>query len=259
MRIGAYQFKTGGDISDNAGRMSRAIREAADRGVRLLVFPECALCGYPPVEIPSVDGIDLDLMEECLEGLRRQAKAYGMYVAVGVVRKATRCYNSTVLLSPEGGVAGVYDKRALWGWDRDNFESGCGDGIFEVDGIRVAFRICFEVRFPEYFREAFRAQAELCIVSFCDVSVSPNPLRYDLLKAHLATRASENVMTLVAVNSVSQHRTAPTAVFSEEGIVCCEAPPDTECLLVYDYEKPAEPGMGAAGRKFWSEKLNSPQ
>lgn len=46
-----------------------------------------------------------------------------------------------------------YDKRALWGWDKDNFTPGEGGGIIEYGDIKIGIRICFEVRFPEYFRE----------------------------------------------------------------------------------------------------------
>ncbi len=258
MRIGVYQMKTGSGIRSNYEKMVAAVEMAARQQVRLLVFPECALSGYPPVETPSVEGINMHVIDYCLAGLAELAKRYDMFIAVGTVRKEGRFYNSIILIGPES-VLGAYDKRALWGWDCDTFTAGTSDGIFEIDGVKTAFRICYEVRFPEYFREAFRARAELCFVCFCDVSHEKVPGRYELLKAHLATRACENVMTVVSVNSVSQWQTAPTAVFSEEGIMQCEAPQDTEHLLVYDYERPAELGFGTTGRKFWAEKLSGLQ
>lgn len=254
MRIGVYQMKTSDSISVNDANITGAVEAAARQKVRLLVFPECALCGYPPVETPSVDGIDMDAVDACLSGLTKLAKQYDMVIAVGTVRKEGRCYNSVVVIGPDG-ILGAYDKRALWGWDSENFEAGTSDGIFDIDGVKTAFRICYEVRFPEFFREAFRAHAELCFVCFCDVCHEKLPARYELLKAHLATRACENIMTVISVNSVSQYQTAPTAVFSEEGIVQCEAPQDIEHLLVYDYEKPAEQGFGTKGRRIWAEKL----
>ena len=69
-------------------------------------------------------------------------------------------------------------------------------------------------------------------------NLQENIERYNLLKGHLQTRAVENVMTVIAVNSISQYQTAPTAFFDPSGDVICEAPKDQEELLLYDYIEP---------------------
>ena len=56
MRIGLYQFASSSRISDNMAHICRAVKGAAAQSVRLLVFHECALCGYPPLET-AVDDI----------------------------------------------------------------------------------------------------------------------------------------------------------------------------------------------------------
>lgn len=56
MRIGLYQFAGSSRISDNMAHICRAVKGAAAQSVRLLVFHECALCGYPPLET-AVDDI----------------------------------------------------------------------------------------------------------------------------------------------------------------------------------------------------------
>ena len=53
-----------------------------------------------------------------------------------------------------------YDKRALWGWDNDNFAKGNSDGIVEIDGVVFGIRICFEIRFPEFFREFYKRNTD---------------------------------------------------------------------------------------------------
>lgn len=254
MKAGVFQFAGSGDIQANCRAIIRGMQLAADTGVRLLVFQECALCGYPPVET-DIGGIDYAVLETCLDEIKAQAKALGLYIALGTIQKeANKRYNSILLLSPEGTATGRYDKRALWGWDTENFQKGASLGIFEIEGIKVGFRICFEVRFPEYFRELFIRQCDLCFVSFCDVSETPSQERYDTIKAHLITRAVENAMPIISVNSCSHCQTAPTAVFDENGCVIKEAPPNEECMLVYEFEKPAL-GYGAKGRVQLSKEL----
>ncbi len=254
MKIGVFQFAGSGDIQANCRAVIRGMRLAADAGVRLLVFQECALCGYPPVET-DIEAIDYAALETCLDEIKAQTAALGLYIALGTIQKeADNRYNSILLLSPKGTAIGSYSKRALWGWDIENFQKGASLGVFEIEGVKVGFRICFEVRFPEYFRELLIRQCVLCFVSFCDVSDALSQERYDTIKAHLITRAVENAFPIVSVNSCSHFQTAPTAVFDENGCVIKEAPLNEECLLVYEFEKPML-GYGAKGRVQISKEL----
>lgn len=72
-------------------------------------------------------------------------------------------------------------------------------------------------------------------------------LRHNIIQSHLVTRAIENVMTILSVNSISDYQTAPTAVFNQNGFMIDEAPLNEEYLLVYDYEVP-KVGFGEKGR-----------
>ncbi|MCB2179768.1 carbon-nitrogen hydrolase family protein [bacterium] len=254
MKIGVFQFSNSGEVHENLDSIFRGIKEAAIQNVRLLVFQECALCGYPPIEVESRDAIDFQAMAQAMETIQDAAQAHEMYIAVGLIRKeGAAYYNSTGVISPTGQI-GYYDKRALWGWDVANFIPGENSGIFEIDGLPVAFRICFDVRFPETFRDCFMAGVPLCFVSFCDVENEPNPERYDRLKAHLVTRAVENIMTVVSVDSISQYQTAPTAMFNPNGYMFKEAPLNQETLLVHDFTLP-EISFGMKGRIENSRRL----
>ena len=237
MKIAVYPFAASGSVADNFAAIRRGIEAARRSGVRLLVFQECALSGYPPVEVDEIEKIDFRANDACIRDVKAIAKESDMFIALGSVRESSGSYyNSIVLFGPDVEILGTYDKRALWGWDRENFTLGESDGIFRIDDFLVGFRICYEVRFPEYFREMFAADVPLCFVSFCDVADAPDPGRYEILNAHLITRATENVMTLVSVNSLSKTQTAPTAIYSPDGKVLLRATDHVEALLVYDFE-----------------------
>ncbi len=49
MKIAAYQFAVSGDILKNYCIIKKAIYEAGNQEVSLLVFPGCCLTGYPPL------------------------------------------------------------------------------------------------------------------------------------------------------------------------------------------------------------------
>lgn len=255
MRIAVYPFAAGKNVSENFSAIRRGIHAARMEGVRLIVFQECALSGYPPVEVEGIEEIDFNRIDSCLRELNPLAKEANMYIALGTVRESGGAHkNSMMIFGPNGDVEMIYDKRALWGWDKKNYEPGESDGIILIDGISIGFRICYEVRFPEYFREMFNVGVSLCFVSFCDVALEPDSERHEIIQAHLITRAAENVMTVVSVNSISRKSTAPTAVFSPDGRILLKAENHEEMLLVYDYEIP-ERSFSGEGREQISRDL----
>lgn len=145
---------------------------------------------------------------------------------------------------------------ALWGWDKDNFTSGNGKGVFNIGNITIGIRICFEVRFPEYFRELYVEKTDINILIFHDISDHDDVKRYNLIKGHIQTRAVENVSTIISVNSIAPFQTAPTAVFGKSGQVYKECTRNKAELMIFDFEK-SDDDFGESGRREISDMLMS--
>lgn len=254
MKIGAYQLAVSGDLNRNFQIMKKAIAQAAEQGVRVLAFPECALTGYPPRDIASSAAVDFEKVGACCNEFARLAAQYDMYVIVGTITEDMgQHYNSAIVFAPDGERI-VYNKRALWGWDRDNFCPGHERGVVEIDGVRIGIRVCFEVRFPEYFRELYKENTDLNVILFYDVSDWNDVGRYDLIKGHIRTRAVENVCHPLSVDAILPYQTAPTGLFDMSGGVVRELERNQEGLLAYDFH-PTEMDFGERGRKEISNML----
>lgn len=248
MRIAAYQFHVTGDINHNFKETCHAIELAANNNVELLIFPECALTGYPPRDIPKASKIDFELVREFQAKLKELSDEKNISFVVGAVTKdGEKIHNSAIFFQPKKE-CGIYHKRALWGWDRENFDPGCECGIFKIKDFTIGIRICFEVRFPEYFRELFQKQTDLNIVLFYDVSDHDDVERYSLIKSHLQTRAVENVTTTISVNTIKPFQTAPTAVIGKSGEILKECVRNEKELLIFDVEKSMD-SFGEEGRR----------
>ncbi len=254
MKIGAYQFAVTGDTKHNLEIIEKAVIQAANKNVRLLIFPECALTGYPPRDIENSASIQFDELLSAYERLQNLTNEKEIFLIVGTITKEDDIYyNSAVIFMPYKEKQ-IYHKRALWGWDRDNFKIGNNKGIFEIEDLKIGVRICFEVRFPEFFRELYRERTDLNVILFYDVADYDDMERYELIKSHVRTRAVENVTYTLTVDAISPYQTAPTILYDKSGTSLVELERNEENLLIYDLEKiPLD--FGEQGRKEISDWL----
>ncbi len=255
MKLAAFQFRGSDNIRENLLALEHGIAEAARENVEFLFTQECALCGYPPIETREIARIDFEELESATSEIRKLAQESSLYVGLGTIHRIEdKYFNAVEVITPNGEKLAPYYKRALWGWDAENFIRGQDSGVYTIEGVRIGIRICYEVRFPEYFRELFKEKVEIALVSFCDVSPAEDVARYELLRSHLVTRAVENAMFLMSANSLSGTQTAPTCIINPDGVVLQSAPRDEECLLVFEFERDPS-NFGREGRIKHSQEL----
>lgn len=270
MKVVSYQFPVSGDVEKNCAHIVRAAAQASKKGARLLVCPECAVTGYPPRDVDSSKKVNYKAVEKAHASIAEAAWCHDIYILVGTIVKEEcaldipmmddvptweeKYYNTALVFTPNGSVE-RYSKRALWGWDKENFSAGEEPGIFEIDGFRIGIRICFEVRFPEYFRELYN-KTDLNVILFYDVSDREDPDRYNLIRGHVRTRAVENVTFTLTSNATFPHQTAPTALYDRSGRTLMELRPGMESALVFEIP-PVDLDFGEKGRKEISDQLLS--
>ena len=79
MIVGAHSFPVTGDGEHNFSTICAAAERAAEAGAELLLFPECALTGYPPRDIPSSAAVDFPRLAETHAALHKLSDALGTW------------------------------------------------------------------------------------------------------------------------------------------------------------------------------------
>jgi NAD+ synthase/NAD+ synthase (glutamine-hydrolysing) len=252
MRIALAQINTTvGDFAGNVERIVKYARSAAQRGADLVVFPELALCGYPPrdlVEKPEfVQRSEREL--ERLAGLLPDIPALVGYVRRSHAERGKAACDAAALLH-HGKVALDYVKILLPFYDVFDesryFEPGTSLGLAELGPLRLGVTICEDTWNDKHFwkkqlytrdpvEETVRAGASLLLniasSPFCTDKIQ---LRHDMLKAI----ASEHHIPVVYVNHVGGNDQlifdGSSLAFNARGELSARAKSFEEDLVVFD-------------------------
>src|SRR4030042_6676321 len=142
MRVALGQFNAVvGDLAGNAGKMCEIYARAIESKVDLLVFPECALCGYPPEDLLHKRHF-LDANSRTLDKLA--ADCPDMTIIVGFAgRQDWKNYNCAAVIQ-DGSINRIYRKGRLPTFgvfdEQRYFEPGKEPVVISVCGINVVDR-----------------------------------------------------------------------------------------------------------------------
>lgn len=132
---------TVGDFDQNCDKIITALGKAD-----LVIFPELALCGYPPDDLLLHEDFYREMMKR-LDALLPYTK--GSAAIVGLARSEKgKLYNTAAILE-DGKILGFQDKRLLPNYDvfyeKRYFTPGETRPIWKIAGKRVAVTICEDI------------------------------------------------------------------------------------------------------------------
>jgi len=127
------------------------------------------------------------------------AEEFGVFVCGGLVLRAAdgRGLNQSVTFAPDRGVAARYSKihPFSYGGETQHYAPGTEVITYRVGAVPVAPFVCYDLRFPEIFRNAAKKGAQLLTV----IANWPQPREAHWL-ALLQARAIENQAFVIGVN-----------------------------------------------------------
>jgi predicted amidohydrolase len=173
------------DPAANRARLARSLPPCD-----VAVFPELAFSGF--TMRPAVDG-------EAEPFLRRLARERATALVAGFVGPGPA--NVALAVASGGETLARYEKLHPFSFAGEHLHYRRGDALplFDLCGARAAMLICYDLRFPEAFREAALRGAELFLV----VANWPEK-RVDHWRTLLKARAIENQAFVVGVNRVGE-------------------------------------------------------
>jgi deaminated glutathione amidase len=185
--------------------------EAFHRGAEIIAFPEMFLYRGSPASYRDI----AKKTENVIHKFQHIACLNKIGILLGsFLERSSRpkhYFNTSLFISPRGELAAKYRKIHLFDVETPkktvvqesrHLLPGRSLACAEVSGVQFGFTICFDLRFPEQFRELARRGAEVIFV--------PSNFLYETGKAHwhvlLRARAIENQCLIVAPAQTGRNR-----------------------------------------------------
>ncbi|KEY73090.1 hypothetical protein S7711_09588 [Stachybotrys chartarum IBT 7711] len=202
--------------NENYDKAASFIRDAAQQGAQLAVLPEYHLLGWVPDD-PGYKAACSE-WEKYLSAYLALAKEHNINIIPGTIIElhdagtdTERLLNVAYFITNEGKIAGRYVKKNLWGTiERNYLQSSARDvhPVFETPLGKVGILICWDLGFPEGFRELISQGAKLIVIPafwlLTDASEAGrdiNPVAEQVfLDSVLTARCFENTCAIVFAN-----------------------------------------------------------
>ena len=214
LKVALVQTSSTPDPEHNLIWINEAFARAAKNQCQLLVLPECALC-WAKEELTKKLARSLEKWQDIIVPLSQKYNIAAVWGGLQVLENG-KIYNTSLAYDKNGKVLACYEKTHLFQLfikDKINidetttYEFGrTGPAAFELDGFKIGLTICYDLRFPELFREYAGHDAIICTAAF---TKKTGRAHWEIL---LRARAIENQCYLLAaaqcgVNKVSNIQT----------------------------------------------------
>src|SRR3954447_13275388 len=172
VRVAAIQCSSDlGKVAANAAKLTELVKEAANKGAKIVVLPEAAITGYLSQDLktnwhvagrsiePVFGSLDPAPFAEPVPGPSTKhfcalAKDLGIYLTIPLVEADLKdgptkplYYNTVCLANPRGELVAHYRKLTPWPHPEKSWATAGDRGIqtYDTEYGRVGLAICFDI------------------------------------------------------------------------------------------------------------------
>ena len=216
VKLSALQLCSVPDIAQNLAQIEQLLAGLPTAQHHLVLLPECCLYFGGKERDQLVIAQDKTASAQMQQGLAELAKRYSVYLVAGslptsVISNTDKFANTCCVFSPRGELIDSYQKLHLFDVEVADNEKNYLESRFTQAGERVVctplpfahlgLSICYDVRFPELYRQLTHLGADIITVPAAFTRVTGQAHWQALLQA----RAIENQVYIIAAGQEGVH------------------------------------------------------
>ncbi len=220
LRIATCQFAVSASVQRNASQICRQIAQAKKLRADIAHFPESALTGYPGTDLCSWAGFDWDHLRRQTQAICDLTAKKKIWVILGSAHRLTGerlPHNCLYVINPTGRVVDRYDKRFCMNADFKHYTPGDHFVTFALNGVRCGLLICFDLRFPELYRQMVKQRIQFVMQSFYNARVAGPTVHRHIMRQTMQARAATNGLWFSGVNACGYYQSYPSVFIQPDG------------------------------------------
>ena len=223
IRVATCQFAETFDPRRNGSIIRRYLAKAAAAGAEVAHIHEAALTGYLARSTAPAGGPDWDAVLAATEKICADAKRLGLWVILGSAHRLTppnKPTNCLYVIGPDGKIRDRYDKRFCTSGDLTAYTPGNHFVTFTINGVKCSVLICFDLRFPEIYRELKKLGVQVIFDSFHNGYSAGPGIHAKIMRQTVQAHAGINYFWVSMNNSAGAYSAWPSVVIQPDGAIC---------------------------------------
>ncbi len=218
--VATCQFAVGASIKRNSRRICDFLHKAKQAKADVVHFSECVLSGYVGTDFPNFKGYDWDTLKEETQKIMVLARELQLWVVLGSTHKLTepnKPHNSLYLINPKGEIVDRYDKRFCTTGDLRRLTPGNRFVDFTINGVKCSLLICFDLRFPEIYRQLYKQRIDCIFQSFYNAKQKGPSVHTHIMRQTMQCRAATNHFWASGANASGYYAPYPSFFIQPDG------------------------------------------
>jgi len=219
-KVATCQFAVGSSVKRNADQICKYIEKAARIGAQIVHFPEAALSGYGGIDVPNFLYYDWQKLADETEKVKNAAKKNKIWVILGSAHRIKGSFNpyqSLYLVNPKGEIQSRYDKRFCTRAELNRYTPGNRFVFFTINGIKCSLLICFDLRFPELYRQMYKAGVKCLFQSFYNARQKGPSVHSKIMRQTMQCHAACNALWVSMSNASGYYSPYPSCFIQPDG------------------------------------------
>ena len=235
LKIATCQFAVGKSIKRNSQQIQKFLQQARRARANIVHFPECALSGYVGFDFPNFDGFDWELLKKETIKITALSGRLKMWVVLGSTHPLTppnKPHNCLYLIGPDGKIHDRYDKRFCTAGELRRFTPGNRFVNFTINGVRCSLLICFDLRFPEIYRELYKQGVNCIFQSFYNARQNGPSVHTHIMRQTMQCHAATNHFWVSMSNASGYYSPYPSCFIQPDGKIVRQLKANCPGLMV---------------------------
>ena len=215
IKISQIQFEAKSTPLENAKLLKKYFEKTKKFNPNLICTPECS----------NIITNDIDYLRknttfenDCpiIKMAKLFAKEYNVNINIGSlllkVKNKKKLVNRSYFINTKGKIVKKYDKIHMFDVnintkeihrESDTFQAGSNIVLLNIDKIKIGFTICYDLRFPNLFRQLAKKGAQIILMPAA-FTVPSGKAHWEVM---LRSRAIENSFFVIATDMCGTHHT----------------------------------------------------